>query len=305
MVTSITSTALDFDNIKAALISHLQDQTEFEDYNFEASALSTVMDILAYNTHYNGLIANFALNESFLNTAQLRSSILGHAQNLGYDVQSKTSSLAYINITILGVSSPNRQSSVTLPLGTKFTASADGSSYVFETREDVTASDDGSGNYYFKTSDDSLSIPVYQGTQKTKTFYAGSSADENLYIIPDSNMDTSTVTVKVYDSRSSSSYDTYTNLNTAVALTSTSTYYLLREAPNGYYELSFGDGVLTGQNPTAGNKIVVNYLNTVGADANGATTFTGASGVTIGSGSYTMTVSAVPVGYFNETNTLP
>lgn len=292
MATSISSTALDFNNIKAALIEHLQSQTEFTDYDFEASALSTIMDILSYNTHYNGLIANFAINESFLNTAQLRSSMLAHAQNLGYDVRSKSSATAYVNLDVTGVSVADRTPSVSLPIGTKFSASVNGNTYVFETREIATATDDGSGNYSFEIND-STSIPIYQGTQKTKTFYAGSQQDENLYIIPDVNMDTSTVIVDVYDSRSSSSYTTYTNLNTAISLSSTSTHYILREAPNGYYELSFGDGLMTGKAPVTGNMIVVNYLNTVGASANGGSSFTPLNSITIGNSTYSIITSTV------------
>lgn len=135
--TSISSTALDFDNIKASLIAHFQNQTEFADYDFETSALTTIMDILSYNTHYNGLIANFGLNEAFLNTAQLRPSVLAHAQNLGYNVKSRTSSVGYITMDILGVTVSDRASTITLPIGTKFTGSVNGTSYVFETRSTV------------------------------------------------------------------------------------------------------------------------------------------------------------------------
>ena len=291
--TSISSTALDFDNIKASLIAHFQNQTEFADYDFETSALTTIMDILSYNTHYNGLIANFGLNEAFLNTAQLRPSVLAHAQNLGYNVKSRTSSVGYITMDILGVTVSDRASTITLPIGTKFTGSVNGTSYVFETRSTVIGTDDGDGNYSFLTSDDSTTIPIYQGTQKTKTFYAGAAADENLYVIPDVNLDTSTITVNVYDDRNSTNYNTYTNLSTAVTLTSESKHYILRESPNGYFELSFGDGVLTGSSPSAGNKIVVNYLNTVGDAANGVKLFGHSGSVTIGSGAYTITSTTV------------
>lgn len=84
MATTINSSSLDFDAIKNNLKTYLKQQSEFADYDFEASGLSNLLDVLAYNTHMNGLTANMALNESFLNTAQLRSSVISHAETLGY-----------------------------------------------------------------------------------------------------------------------------------------------------------------------------------------------------------------------------
>ena len=100
MATTIQSTDLDFDTIKTRLKDYLKKQNEFNDYDFEAAGLSNLLDVLAYNTHFNGLIANFAINESFLNTAQLRSSIISHAEALGYVPRSYTSSQAKLNLSI-------------------------------------------------------------------------------------------------------------------------------------------------------------------------------------------------------------
>src|SRR6056300_1931885 len=99
MATTIKSSSLDFASIKNNLKSFLQEKEEFKDYNFEASGLSNLLDVLAYNTHINGLTANFALNESFLSTAQLRSSVVSHAETLGYIPQSKTAAQATLNIS--------------------------------------------------------------------------------------------------------------------------------------------------------------------------------------------------------------
>ena len=100
MATTIKSTQLDFDTIKTKLKDFLKQKTEFADYDFEASGLSNVLDVLAYNTHFNGLIGNFALNESFLNTAQLRSSIVSHAEALGYVPRSYSSAQAKLNLSL-------------------------------------------------------------------------------------------------------------------------------------------------------------------------------------------------------------
>ena len=169
MATLIKSTDLDFDTIKTRLKDFLKAQSEFADYDFEGSGLSNILDVLAYNTHINGLTANFALNESFLNTAQLRSSVVSHAETLGYVPRSKTSSSANVNLSITNTAS-GRSASITLPRGTSFTTSVGGVSYTFRTRESFAANDDGSGFYQFKTGTGSTSIPIFEGVEKTKTF---------------------------------------------------------------------------------------------------------------------------------------
>src|SRR6056300_1470766 len=118
MATTIKSTELDFNTIKNNLKSYLAQTPEFADYNFEASGLSSLLDVLGYNTHYNALLANFALNESFLSTAQLRSSLVGLAGSLGYTVGSRKAAFAVVN---LSVTNDNNPSSMTMPAGTKFT----------------------------------------------------------------------------------------------------------------------------------------------------------------------------------------
>ena len=118
MATTIKSADLDFDAIKNSLKSHLVQSGEFSDYNFEGSALSSLLDVLAYNTHQNALVANYALNESFLSTAQMRSSLVGLAGGLGYTVNSRTAAYAVVNLWIEDNDSP---SSVTMPAGFKFT----------------------------------------------------------------------------------------------------------------------------------------------------------------------------------------
>ena len=273
MATTIQSTDLDFDTIKTRLKDYFKRQSEFNDYDFEASGLSNILDVLAYNTHFNGLIANFAINESFLNTAQLRSSIISHAEALGYVPRSYTSSQAKLNLSI-SISSGSRPNLVTLGRGTTFNTSIDNVSYTFRTRENYTATPDASGVYNFVTSEGQTDIPVYEGIEKEKTFFVGDTSDSQIYVIPDVTMDTTTIRVRVFDTAVSSTFDTYTNINTATRITSTSTHYQIKEVPNGYYEIIFGDGISTGKAPSAGNMIVIDYLSTKGPLANGASVFT-------------------------------
>jgi len=272
MATTITSTDLDFDTIKTRLKDYFKRQNEFADYDFEASGLSNILDVLAYNTHFNGLTTNFALNESFLNTAQLRSSIISHAEALGYVPRSYASSLAKLAITVT-ITDDNRPSLITLPRNTQFTTSIDSVSYTFQTREAYTAVPNSSGTYTFKTSQGLSDIPIYEGIEKTKTFFVGDTTDSQIYVIPDLSMDTTTIRVRVFDDAGGSTFDTYTNIKEATRITAASTHYQIKEVPNGYYEVIFGDGISTGKAPEAGNKIVIDYLSTKGPDANGASIF--------------------------------
>jgi hypothetical protein len=290
MATNIQSTQLDFATIKNSLKTYLAQQTEFTDYNFEASGLSNILDVLAHNTHFNGLIANFALNESFLNTAQLRSSVVSHAESLGYNPKSITSATAYLNISAV-ITAGGRPTSITLPKYSAFTASVNDVTYTFYTLEAYTATDNGSGNYSFLNSDGTTGIPVVEGSLRTKTFYVGQASDRQIYVVPDLTVDASTVTVNVFNSATSSDFLIYTPLYNAITVNASSQLYQLREAPNGYYELIFSDGITTGRAPVAGNKIVLTYLSSNGDLANTASGFVASTPINVGGTNYSLSVS--------------
>ena len=305
MATTINSTSLDFNNIKSALKTFLQQQDEFADYDFEGAGLNNLLDVLAYNTHYNALIANFALNESFLSTAQLRSSVLSHAEALGYRPRSITSSQAIVNISCTVPSGDPAPSSVTLPSGTKFSSTIAGVSYTFQTRETYTATAEASGSstvYRFRKSNllssttntaqnTIYNLPIYEGTSINRTFIVGTTDDEQVYVIPDISMDIDTLVVNVYDTLSGTSYKTYTDINDAIRILDTSTLYRTQETPNGYHEIIFGTD--TGTVPTSGNKMIVNYLRVAGANANDGSTFTPQAQLSVGGTNQTLTVSTV------------
>lgn len=273
MATTIRSTSLDFNAIKNNLKTFLAKQDEFKDYNFETSGLSNILDVLAHNTHINGLIANFALNESYLGTAQLRSSLVSLAEGVGYIPDTTTASIAKVRLYFTTTTTP-RESTVVLPAYTQFTSSVNGVTYTFQTVEAYYATDDGNGFYEFQTSTGSNQISLYQGNYKTKNFLVGEYEDNPIYVIPDTTIDADTTTVTVYESATSTAGVPYQNIINVATISASSTVYILKEAPNGYYELSFGDGSTFGIAPSAGKKITVQYLSTAGADANGATVFT-------------------------------
>lgn len=270
MVTNITSTELDFDTIKSSLKLYFAQQSEFADYNFEASGLNNILDVLAYNTHFNGLIANFATNESFLNTAQLRSSVVSHAESLGYRPRSKRSSASTLELSVnlSGVSEPLRPSTLILPTNTSFTATNENSTYTFRTTKSYIATDNGFGVYEFLDENSEVKAIVYEGTQKTKTFFVDQLSENQVYVIPDLTIDTAIMEVLVYESPSSNAFETYTFLNDAIVVDATSKFFDIKEAPNGYYELNFGDGKSFGKSPSVGSKIVVNYNSTNAEIAN-------------------------------------
>jgi len=273
MATTVKSSDLDFNTIKNRLKDYFKSQPEFNSYDFEGAGLNNLLDVLAYNTHVNALTANFALNESFLPTAQLRSSVLSHAQMLGYETRSVTSSRALLELSLNLTNVSGRPVTITLPKGSQFSSSIDGVSYTFRTLEEYNARDNGSGFYQFLTSSGSQNIPVFEGLEKTKTFIVGQKDERQIYVIPDETMDKSTVVVRVYDSTTSNTYTTYTPLSTAVRIDTSTTYFSIHEVPNGYYELNFGDGTSFGKSPDPGEKIVVTYLSSKGPLANNGNVF--------------------------------
>ena len=291
--TTIKSTALDFTAIKNNLKVFLSQQDEFTDYNFEASGLSSVLDVLAYNTHYNGLIANFALNESYLGTAQLRSSLVSLAEGIGYIPDSMNASQGIVNLSLNLESLTNRPTTVSLASGVKFNAVVDGVSYVFQTQEEIIATDNGSGSYTFTTADNVADIKIFEGTSTTKTFNITAQTENAAYIIPDQTIDIDTAIVRSFETPSSSSFTTFTDLRKTTSLTSNSTVYILKETPKGDYEITFGNKTVLGRSPVAGNKVTVEYLSVSGADANGAKVFTPQSQVTVNNENFALQVSTV------------
>lgn len=261
---TVNTSDLDFINIKDKLKDYFKSTSEFKDYDFEASGLSSILDVLAYNTHINALIANMAINESFLSTSQLRSSVVGHAEALGYSPRSRSASMAILDITISDPGGSIEQE--TLFSRTKFVTSIDGSAYTFYNNQTYTATRNENDEFVFS------GVKVYEGEERTKTFFADNS-DSTVFVIPDQNIDTSTMIVQVFENSNSNVSVRYKNILDVPTINSDSRVYMLREAPNGDYEMYFGDGELLGIRPQSGNVIKVDYISTVSEEANGAVVF--------------------------------
>ena len=293
MAAQIKSSDLDFINIKNNLKNFFKNKGEFSDYDFEASGLSNVLDVLAYNSHINGLTANFALNEAFLTTAQLRSSVVSHAQTLGYEVSSRKASIATVNLNVNLAGVTGRPARLQLATGTQFTSQIDGVTFTFRTRESFFATDDGTGLYVFKDTSDDDNLAIVEGVEKTKTFFVPEKRERQIYVIPDETIDTSTATVDVFESPSSTSFTSYTPISLAITVDENSKHFSLNEAPNGFYEFNFGDGISFGKSPEPGEKVGVTYLSSKGPDANNGTIFTPASDITVNGVDYTLNVVTV------------
>jgi len=304
MATNITSTALDFDTIKNSLKTYFAQQPEFSDYNFETSGLSNILDVLAYNTHFNGLTANFATNEAFLNTAQLRSSVVSHAEALGYRPRSRTPSSSSLTLYVNLSGVANRPSSITLNSGWEFNASNESETFKFITDKNYSAVDDGNGLYSFTDVNGNSNIKVFQGEFKTKTFIVDDTAENQIYVIPDESLDTGKVTVNVYDTPTSTKFTSYYFLDTALTVDSTTAFFDIKEAPNGYYEINFGDGKSFGKSPAIGSKVVVRYFSSRGTDANGCSGFKSANSYVLNDVNYPVNIQtqkSSTEGYEKET----
>jgi hypothetical protein len=260
----LTVTELDFDEIKTNLIAYLDAQDEFTDYDFEGSGLNILIDLLAYNTHYLAFYINMLANESFLDSAIIRSSVVSLAKHIGYTPRSYRAATAVVDITgAAGVTELTR--------GSRFSTTIGGTSYSFFPDQTYTVSGGAVSD-----------VTLKEGEFLTYTFIVDTVNTEQRFIIPNANIDTSTLTVEVQESLFDvSTRTTYTLADDINTLTSTDTVYYLQETIEGDYEVTFGDGVL-GKALTNGNVIILEYVATNGSLANGVSSFTfGGATVTV------------------------
>ena len=261
----ITVTELDFDTIKTNLRNYLASQSEFTDYDFTGSALSLLLDVLAYNTHYNAVLANLQANEMFIDTAIKRSSVVSLAKMLGYSPRSTTSAKATVNLSVNKTVSPGPTLSITP--STKFNASINGSSYTFYVNESQTATVNGENKYVF------TDVELIEGVRLTNDFIIGTDNRSGPLVIPNANVDTTTIEVDVQNSVGDLTSTTWTKTSNIVDITSTSKVFWVEENNKGEYQIVFGDDVV-GAQLTTGNIVTITYLVSEGAAANGARTFT-------------------------------
>ena len=257
----LTVSDLDFDNVKSNLKNFLSQQTEFQDYDFEGSGMAILLDLLAYNTHYLGFNANMLANEVYLDSADVRKNIVSLAKMLGYTPTSPRSPQAQVDITVNNATG----TSLTLTKGTIFTSIVNNVSYQFLPNEDFTITPS-SGVYKFS------GVPLYEGTLTTFKYTVDSSDVDQRFIIPNSNVDTTTLKVTIQDSATDTSSNVYNLSEGYTTLTDTSKVYFIQESEDGRFEIYFGDGV-AGKKLSDGNIVIMEYIITNKKEANGASSF--------------------------------
>lgn len=290
MATNIKNvTELDFDQIKVNLKAYLSSQDKFSDYDFDGAGINILLDILAYNTQYNALLAHSNANEAFLDTAQMRANVVSHAKSLGYIPSSAAAAQATVNVVVRGLSTS--PSSITLPRGTTFQGLIGSKQYTFVTNSSYTAVKD--FDFYYTFND----VILYEGSIETFTYRVNTKIPNQKFKIPTDLVDTSTLVVSVRNSLTSEESEIYTHFNNILDVNSDSKVYYLQESYDGQYEIYFGDGII-GYAPTTGSVVDIAYIETSGAEANGASTFTTNSSI---GGLSTITVT--PAAGFTKTET--
>jgi hypothetical protein len=273
----------DFDSIKANLKTFLQSQSEFQDYNFEGSGFSILLDTLAYNTHYLGFNANMLANEMYLDSADIRKNIVSLAKMLGYTPTSVRTPIANINIAV----NDGTGSSITMTKGTTFTSTVDGIGYQFITNSDITITPI-NGVYNFSN------VSIYEGTPVSFRYVVDTNDPDQKFVIPSSLADTSTLVVKVQNSSVDTTTFTYSLANGLQNVSNLTKAYFLQEAEDGKFEVYFGDGII-GTSLIDGNIVILEYIVTNATGANGAATFSVTSTIS-GFSNLTITVNSVAQG---------
>lgn len=277
-------TELDFDQIKKNLIEHFKaESSPYRDWDFEGSGLNLLVELLSYNTHYNAILAHSAMNESFLDTAQVRNNVVARAKALGYIPRSTKSARARVRITF----NRNTRSNVTefsLPSGSVFRTRIDDETYTFVTREVYTATATPDGLRYVITAFDSeeneIGIDLYEGTIQSSRYIVNSRELQQKFIIDDENVDIDTLRVRVFENESTNESQEYTLFNEFSGIDETSPIYFIYENTDGLYEINFGDGIF-GKRPSNLNIVELEYISTNGAAANKANLFEFASPINV------------------------
>lgn len=255
----LSTSELDFTSIKESLKTYLKAQDQFADYDFDGSNLNVLLDILAYNTYLNSFYVNMVGSEMFLDTAQLKESVVSHAKELNYIPRSRASAEATVNIRIIPNDTPD---SIVIPENYKFTTTMDGVNYNFYTNEDyiVVAND---GIY------EASNVSIYEGTLVTEFYDVAANTS---FVLQSENVDTRSIKVTVYESNTSAIGYPYAQASSLYGLTSTSNVFFIQGHKSNQYQVQFGNGI-TGRGLSNGNRVKIVYRSTNGVLGNGAYVF--------------------------------
>ena len=254
-------TNLDFNNLRIQIKDYLRSNSNFTDFDFEGSNFSTLIDLLAYNSYITAFNTNMAVNEVFLDSATLRENVVALARNIGYLPRSKRAAKAKVSFTV-NVSGTEART-VKVQAGQCALGAVEDGNYIFSIPEDITTPVDINGIASFEN------LEMYEGTFLTNTFVIDDSLPDQRFIIPNSNVDSSTIRVSVRD-QVTEVYSVYSNI---LNINSSSRVFFIQEVTDERYEIRFGDNIL-GKRPTSGSVVTVTYVVTNGREGNGANNFT-------------------------------
>lgn len=254
-------TNLDFNDLRTQIKDYLRANSNFTDFDFEGSNFSNLIDVLAYNSYITAFNTNMAVNESFIDSATLRENVVSLARNIGYVPRSKRASIAKVSFSVntKGLNSKT----VTLKAGVVALGAVEKGNYIFSIPEDITVVVDNAGNANF------TNIEIFEGSYLTKTYTVDKSQTNQRFVIPNSNVDSSTIRVKV-SGVINEKYEAYKNIFQA---NKNSKLFLIQEINDEKYEILFGDNII-GKKPISGSTIFISYIVTNGKDANGSSNFT-------------------------------
>lgn len=258
---SVILSTLDFDSLKLNLKNFLQTQSVFRDYNFDASNISVLLDVLAYNTHLNAFYLNMVASEMFLDSAQKYDSVISHAKELNYIPKSYKSSSASVNVQLF---SENSGGSILIPKGTVFTGLNSNGSYSFTTNEDKTIT---SSNSTYLASN----LSIYEGNYFQDSYIMNYNITNQQFLINNRNVDLDSVTVNVIEN-SGALNTSFTRKDNLYGLDASSNIFFVQPAQNNQYEIVFGDG-LFGRKPLNSAIVNINYRVASGPDADGVSVF--------------------------------
>ena len=257
---------VDFDQIKESIKDYLRSNSNFTDYDFEGSNLTTIIDTLAYNTYINSYNANMVTNEVFIDSATLRENVVSLARNIGYVPRSRTSSVATVSFSV----DVSNTTAVTLTLKAGLVAVSTKSfgknTYTFCIPNDITVPVDSTGLASFR------GIEIYEGTFVKETFSVDSRNPNQRFILGNSGIDTKLMSVIVRDSETSTISRKFNQFNSLINVTASTAAYFIQESPNERYELLFGDGTF-GVRLEEPNFVEVSYITSNGQEGNGVSDF--------------------------------
>ena len=255
-------TNLNFEDIKTSIKNYLRENSNFSDMDFEGSNLSILINILAYNSYSTAYNTNMAVNETFIDSATLRENVVSLARNIGYVPRSSRAARALVAIDVSNLDSNTE--TVSVQAGIVANGSSNDSSFLFSIPEEIT--------FPVTDSEAAANIEIYQGQYIKNTFVVDQSQPNQRFVIPNNNIDTSTIKIKVKNNSSDNTTTDYNLVDNIVGVTSTSNIYLIQETSAEKYEVLFGDGIF-GKKLSSGNIIEIGYIKTNGKAGNGVKQF--------------------------------